>query len=148
MASYDLSVIPNAPQFVPEPVRQQEGVRLFRSMVTRDGPVEARIHEHVQFIVPMGNLERVSCPNCGADLKDWWGDALGRACAGQFADLSVVTPCCQHHTTLNDLRWELPAGFARFEMEAENRGDYLQPGQLSQLERVIGCPLRQVLRRV
>ena len=123
-------------------------MRLFRSMVARDGPVEARVHEQVQFIIPMGNLQRVSCPKCGADLKDWWGDALGRARESQFADLSVVTPCCQHQTTLNDLRWDFPAGFARFEMEAENRGDYLEPGQLGELEHAIGCPLRQVLSRV
>jgi hypothetical protein len=41
-----------------------------------------------------------------------------------FEDLAVRTPCCHTDTTLNELDYDWPAGFARFVLEARNPGRY------------------------
>jgi len=70
---------------------------------------------------------------------------MDRASEGRFADLSVVLPCCGVVASLNDLRYEWPAGCARFVLEAMNPGGpALSAAQVAQLEQLVGCPLRLI----
>ncbi len=67
-----------------------------------------------------------------------------------FGALGVTTPCCTSQTTLNDLVYDWPAGFARFVLEARNPGvaGLLSPADQAILEAALGCPVRQVLARI
>jgi hypothetical protein len=45
-----------------------------------------------------------------------------------FTDLTIVTPCCGTHTTLNDLVYDWPQGFARWRVEVMTQiSDYSPP---------------------
>lgn len=47
---------------------------------------------------------------------------MSRASVSGFANLMIVMPCCDGVTSLNSLRYEWPAGFARFILQAMNPG--------------------------
>jgi hypothetical protein len=72
---------------------------------------------------------------------------MDEASAHGFVALQVIVPCCHIQTTLNDLRYKWPAGFARFIMEVRNpgRSEALTEEEIRQLEHLLGCKLRQVL---
>jgi endogenous inhibitor of DNA gyrase (YacG/DUF329 family) len=73
---------------------------------------------HLVQLFGCGNWSGVNCPKCGADVEDWWKDAMDKAWAPELKNLSVSTPFCGHSTTLNDLNYVWPAGFSRFVLEA------------------------------
>ena len=65
-----------------------------------------------------------------------------------FRNLKITTPCCRAPSTLNDLDYEWPAGFARFVLEASNPNVSELPGQqVRALSRILGCKLRQIWSR-
>ena len=101
--------------------------------------------EEVRFIDQGSNFEGVYCPACSADLDQWWKEAMDRAWQTRFANLAAVVPCCGSATSLNDLRYVWPAGFARFVLEAKNPGiTDLAHHDLAQLETTLGCRLRRI----
>lgn len=140
-------IIPADPQFTPPAGTREAALQRLSSWLPSAGDITSDLSEEIRFVDPGANLERVECPSCKSDLFDWWQDAMEEASADGFRSLEVVVPCCQAETTLNDLRYKWPAGFARFVIELRNpgRGDALTEGELGQLENLLGCKLRQVL---
>jgi len=64
---------------------------------------------------------------------------------GQFRDLRVTTPCCGRPTTLNDLAYSWPVGFARFTLEVLNPGlDSLPESVRRRLEDTLDCRIRLI----
>jgi hypothetical protein len=61
-----------------------------------------------------------------------------------FNDLMVMLPCCDVTCSLNDLDYEMPAGFARIALEARNPGAVLESTQVRLLEKTFGCSLRPI----
>ena len=91
------------------------------------------------------NFERLLCPACGVELSvAWWQQTIDRSEEKDFEDLSVVTPCCGTSTSLNELRYEWPAGFGRFVLRALNPGKDLSDEAIERLERVLDCKLRKI----
>lgn len=91
-------------------------------------------------------FEEVRCPNCGSVIgTDWWQSRMSEAHATGFTDLSVKTPCCGFDTSLNDLDYRLPAGFARFVIEIlDLEYTYAQEEEMAQLSAIAGRSLRQI----
>ena len=147
VSDHYLSVIPADPKFVPDAVSRSEALRLFTEMVGRADEIKLKLTEHIQFIDQGENAECVLCPYCGDNLGEWWYGAMDRAWASRFENLAAAVPCCGREASLNDLRYEWPAGFARFVLRARNAaiGGYIQADQASELERALGCTIRQVL---
>jgi hypothetical protein len=147
MSDHYLVLIPERPTFVPSPEAQARAVDVLRALVPRATKVEARLSEHVEFIDQGANFEKVSCSTCGEDLTDHWPAWMDEAARSNFSELSFATPCCGRPTDLNALRYVWPAGFARFALRAENPaiGGFLALSDLSVLEGVVGCKLRQIL---
>ena len=142
-----LRLIPTTPTFLPSAEARDAALQLLKSWLPSADAITSEISEQTRFIDPGTNLERVGCPFCGSALSDCWESAMESASARGFSDLEVVVPCCQTRTTLNDLRYEWPAGFARFVAEVRNpgRGAALTSEEIWQLEQILGCELRQVL---
>jgi hypothetical protein len=144
-----LRLIPTDPAWRPDDVALRRAVRALRALVPDADAVHGEVHDGVVFVDPGGNFERVDCPACGAELtRNWWTRRLDRAArpgSGTFGDLAVTTPCCETRTTLNDLDYVWPAGFARAVVEARNPGrGWLTPEERGQVEQAIGHPLREV----
>jgi hypothetical protein len=119
----------------------------FASFVPEAQRVTAEVREHVEFVPAMGNFETVSCPGCGILLdNDWWVQAMDAAYSERgFADLTVTLPCCGAASSLNDLHYYFPQGFARFVLSAfEPNIVDLQDWQVRELEELLGCKLRKV----
>jgi hypothetical protein len=88
----------------------------------------------------------VNCPKCGQELDTaWWQAAMDTAYGDQFRDLAVLTPCCAFATSLNELVYQMPAGFSKFLLEArEPNIRELQKEQIEELEAFVGGRLRQI----
>jgi hypothetical protein len=160
---YYLSLIPEQPSYVPPADAQSRAVDAFRAFLTKKEPfqikvahrrdeanveIKVEVSEDIQFVDPGVNLESVSCPSCGAEIGfTLWKQWMDRSYEGKFIDRSITTPCCGHETDLNALRYDWPAGFARFALRAINpdiENGLLPADRLSVLEEILGCKLRQI----
>jgi hypothetical protein len=146
-----LRLIPTEPSWVPDPNDVDESKRLLAKMFP-ESTIDAVSHDQVIFIDQGGNFEEVRCPNDGSVIDtSWWGDRMDEAAAGDFADLTISAPCCNFATTLNDLDYRLPAGFARFVLTVRDWSVGGRTGltavELDSLQRALGHGLRQVMAR-
>jgi hypothetical protein len=147
MSDLSFRLIPVDPAFVPDPGAAKKARELLVTFLPEAAQVTIDVRDEVSFIDQGANFESVSCSSCGAPLDmDWWQSALEKAMGTRCTDLAVTPPCCGKRTSLNDLRYVKPAGFARFTLEAMNpeRSEDLDPKQAQQLESLLGCKLRQI----
>jgi hypothetical protein len=147
MSTFYYLLIPTVPDYVPDAPDREHARERLASFVPEAEQVTAEVTEHVEFVPATGNFETVSCPVCGTLLDDdWWVRAMNTAYGeGEFADLGVTTPCCGAASSLNDLKYHGPQGFARFVLSAVEPNIFdLEDGQVRELEGLLGCKLRKV----
>jgi len=146
MSDFCLSLIPDDPTYVPPVEAQAQAVAALRARLPPPSQVEAQVFDAVTFIDQGNNFERVLCPACDEDITEHWAEWMDAAFEANFRDLSLTTPCCGRLTNLNALRYVPPAGFARFSLCAMNPsiGGLLAEKDVSALEGILGCKLRQV----
>ena len=73
-----------------------------------------------------------------------WKEAMDEAYKNKFMDLSVVVPCCNSKTSLNELKYEWPAGFAQFGIEIVNPNRDISGGELHSIEIILDTKLRKI----
>ncbi|MFL6602189.1 MAG: hypothetical protein ACJ8R9_12760 [Steroidobacteraceae bacterium] len=149
MSDNYLQLIPTDPQIQPS-VQTAEHARSLLEKFTPDAEtVVASFKESVEFFNSGSNGSEIRCPACGAEASYWWLSAMDEAWKSRFNQLEVTAHCCKASVCLNELRYDWPAGFARFVLEARNPNiPDLSYEQLAQLESVLGCSLRRIwLRR-
>jgi DNA-directed RNA polymerase subunit N (RpoN/RPB10) len=146
MSDNYLKLIPTDPTLVPAPASQQSAVSLLKSLLPNAVEIENVVTDNVTFVDCGSTLETIRCPSCSAAIKeDWWIKAMDRAADQEFSNLMVDTPCCRKATSLNDLKYDWPQGFARFQVKALNPGiREFSPTHQAKLEEILGCPLRQI----
>ena len=144
-----LQIIPTDPLFVPSPEAWTRARRLLEFSLPLAEEISYVQSVETRFFYPEAGLGGVECPFCGRDLLRWWRGTMSRASARGFKVLEVVTPCCHTGTTLNDLRYEPTAGFARFVTMVRDpgRAGGLTDAEIQPLENALGCKLRQVWAR-
>jgi hypothetical protein len=139
-----LAFVPCDPNFQ----ASQEAIAAALSLLRQFAPTTEEITVEgdgsVAFFHAGSNLESISCPSCGADLQDWWGDAMNEAWKSHFENLSIVTPCCRNATSLNNLSYDWPMAFGRFALELFNPRTKIGDEQRKQLEQTLGTPLKTV----
>jgi len=145
MSENFLRLIPTDPWYMPTPAAQDQASTLFASLVQEEG-IQAYMTEDASFVDPGSNLKRILCPRCGAVLSmEWWVQAMDRAYTDtQFRNLDVMVPCCETRCSLNDLRYEWPAGFARFLLEARSPENDLTEEQLALFEPLLDGRVRKI----
>lgn len=141
-----LRFIPTDPTLVPDVAAREVALDRLRRWLPDADEVTETATDHVMFVDPGANFERVSCPSCGAELElAGWQDEMGRAAEGEFADLSMLMPCCGASVSLNDLHYEWPAGFARYVLDVRNPGvPDLADDRRAELEVLLGTPVRRI----
>jgi hypothetical protein len=146
MSENFITLVPTNPLFVPTADALKESRRLFATFVPEAEKIEAGVTEEVTFVDQGGSFERVSCPKCNLELAThWWQQAMDKSYESRFQRLDVVTPCCTFATSLNDLDYHWPAGFARCWLRARGPGQkQVSPEQIARLERILGTALRQI----
>jgi len=149
MSDCFLKLIPTDPQYVPQTSDQERAQEAFRSFLPAAEEISFSVREQVSFVDPGANFESVACPACGSELTKWWPEAMSAAYASGFSNLAAELPCCGCHSSLNDLVYVWPAGFARFILEASNPNVAEFPNaQKEALEQVVGCRLKLIWAHV
>lgn len=150
MSNSWLRIIPRDPMYVPPAAVREQACTVLKSLLPEAEDVQAIVHDGIVFIDPGGNFEEVRCPSCESGLgTDWWQEAIHASERNGFGDLGVVVPCCRSRTSLNELDYRWPAGFARFVLEAsEPNSGFLDARAVVRLEAVLGQPVRQILTRL
>ena len=149
-----LLVIPADPAWVPSGEAANTALAYFRERVPAHArtaaTVQAKLLDEIQVVHQGSNWERLRCPYCSTELETgWWTERMEEAYATKFTRLGVVVPCCGKQTSLNDLRYEWPAGFARFILSAMNpEHGWLADAELNAIEATLGHPVRQILRHI
>jgi len=129
---------------VPHARASEKAVALLSALVGDRALVDTVESEYPWFVSPGNRVASVFCNSCGARIESsWWDSAMNHAWTSRHAELRVRVPCCGRQTSLNDLRYEPSAGFARFILEASNSPP---PGAdvMRQLEEALGCSLKAV----
>jgi hypothetical protein len=146
MSDAFVRLIPVVPGFVPSEEAATTALEHIRRALPDADEVGARVTDEVSFVDAGANFESACCPLCRSEIdQDWWGDAVGRAAETDFADLTVTVPCCGGQPSLNDLRYEMPQGFARFVIEAMNPNvDELPEGLVGEIADILRHEIRVI----
>ncbi len=148
MSDEVIKIIPADPRFIPDEEAIQKAQMAFLKIIQNADEIKVSIQENVIFVDQGENFERVLCPFCGCDCSEWWNEEMERASENNFLELEVMISCCKKNTTLNDLKYEWPAGFGRFIMEAINpQWDNIHETGKKALEKILGCDLKIIKAR-
>jgi hypothetical protein len=150
MSSNYLRIIPDLPDWTPEgPRAERLGSTARQLFESRSAEVTSGDRGAIGFVDQGEWFEGISCPRCGAAIDtSWWEDRMDAAAETGFADLSVSTECCGFATSLNDLVYRQPAGFARFVIEVRELDEtYADDAAIAVLEQIAGRRLRQIAAR-
>lgn len=77
------------------------------------------------FYDPGSNFESVSCHICKQELDtDYWVEFMDKAGESEFTKLDIYLPCYNLTSSLNELDYNFPAGFARSAIKILNPNKY------------------------
>lgn len=146
MSDNIMKLIPISPEYVPEANAIGKAIDLLKIYFAKADEITFVLTDNIRFIDPGSNLENIYCPYCGKKLDiTWWQEAMNNASRSNFQRLVVVTPCCNVTTSLNELRYEWNAGFARFSLEIRNPINDIDDNQFKSIEVIINSRLKKIL---
>lgn len=149
MSDTYLIIIPTDPHWQPDAEAAQKAGTVVSDLAPEAEDIEAFAMDEVEFFDCGENFESAKCPHCGADVTEWWPEAMDRAGDVSFADLSVTMPCCGRPASLNDLVYEMPQGFAQFAISVtEPEIETLDGEALRKVGEALGHPVRAIWQRV
>lgn len=151
MSDHITTFIPTDPRFGPSKKAQRAAAVLLKELAPNAEDVSSEVDDEVVFRDCGENFERVSCPQCRADIAlDVWQAWMSEDCSekGGFRLAAIVTPCCKAKTSLNELVYDWPQGFSRYSLKATNVADSLRDDAVLELEAVLGCKLRTILQMI
>jgi hypothetical protein len=140
-----LRLIPDDPTFVPSTGAQQAAIQLLAGFLPNALAISVQVHDEITFVDQGANFESVACPACGSHwTTEWWQMAMDHWYQSHDRNLLVTAPCCGARVSLHALQYEMPAGFARFVLEARDPADDLDTGQMTVIADILGCQLRRI----
>lgn len=143
-SGHQLRIIPSDPFYEPTPAIQDACLGLLIARF-RKNEITSTLYKEVSFIDPGQNFEAVVCDRCGQEMDmEAWQARMGVAYETRFTDLSFVTPCCDKPSSLNDLKYRGPAGFARYVLTVIDPPAEVDAEVLSELERVLGTKVKTI----
>lgn len=148
MSEHIVKIIPCDPYLTFDNAAEQDARQKIREVLmpikadaVRPDDISVVAGQTPEFVDCGSNLTAIQCPNCHAPLSfAWWGGAMDLAHAAAFADLSVMVPCCNTKTTLNELAYDMPCSFASFRILVANPTREPTQEELQQIEMIIGHP--------
>ncbi len=139
-----LKIIPTDSTYVPDSLSENK-CRIYLQTLFDANHVTFLATQDVEFIDPGQNFEHVFCNVCAREINlGYWEEKVDSASINKFNDLTFLTPCCGNRISLNSLRYEWPAGFARFSIQILNPNVVLTDQALQQLQEILNTPLRKI----
>ena len=129
MSDYIVKIIPTDPHLKRESASKIEGDTMREITETlqhiksdlKHNEISFSYGHHPEFVDCGSNLHAIYCPTCREALDfGWWGQAMDKASESQFENLAIQLPCCGGVSTLNDLVYDMPCGFASFQIQIAN----------------------------
>jgi len=149
MSEHYLVIIPTDPNWQAEADAAQRAGTIVAELAPDAEEIEAFSLDEVEFFDSGENFETARCPHCGADVTEWWPEAMDRASEVAFGDLSATTPCCGKPASLNDLVYDMPQGFAQFAISVTEPGiTELDGAALRRIGEALGSPVRAIWQRI
>ena len=147
-----LRLVPTNPTWEPDAEAADVATEYVASCFARPGDsadeVTSEFYGEVAVIDSGVNTESAKCKHCRASVNlAWVFEVIGQR-ADDLSQLDVVMPCCSETSSLNDLEYDWPMGFASFEISVLNgtRDQYeLQREELERVGSLLGHPVRQIL---
>jgi hypothetical protein len=147
MSENILKLIPVNETYLPEILTQEKSKEILEAYLTRTTSVLIRVTDYVEFIDAGVNFGDIFCPICNKQIDEtWWHQAMDTGYKTQFTDLSIVTPC-GHSTSLNNLIYKPPSGFARFTLIARDPQVDIDNDTMDLISKTIGCEIRKIWAR-
>lgn len=111
-------IIPKIPEFSPNKRQLVEISNYLNCNKDKYSSFQVKEYDSINFIDQGGNFEKIICPNCGLEIEgSWWKENMSLSYESNFSNLDILLPCCQTNSTLNELVYIMPAGFAKFSIE-------------------------------
>jgi hypothetical protein len=121
MSDFWIQLIPTEPSYVPDEHAVRKLLDLVSDLVPGAERVDVIDEGQVVFVDAGENFQSARCNLCNTTVDlSWWEDQMTSADAGGFRDLSIEMACCHAVTSLNDLEYDWPQGFARWRLEIMN----------------------------
>lgn len=115
-----LKIIPSDPNFEPTK-EQQRAVVNHLAKKYPNNEIKSTLSKKVEFIDSGGNFDSIKCNFCGKKIEtENWQDAMDKAYQNSFNNLTFRTLCCDKVTSLNDLEYNMPSGFSKYQIEIVN----------------------------
>ncbi|WP_440300202.1 hypothetical protein [Huintestinicola butyrica] len=144
MSDNKIRIISAEYDHVPDEEAVQRTVEFLNANITAD-KIYYRSYDFPEFIDCGSNLEYIKCPCCNADISfEWWGEQVDKAIENDFESLDVTMPCCGKSSSLNDLKYHFPCGFACAEFVVENPESELGNENIIELEKILDTKLRVI----
>jgi len=142
-------ILPADPLAMPAKERAEAAAALLSKLRPWASEVDLHFSDTPDFVDCGGNFVSVFCPFCQTDIVEWWAKEMDAWYSGvDRRRLAIETPCCGQVTSLNDLDYVAPQGFARLAIEVMNPGGDLEPEEFRQVEEVLGMPARIIWRHI
>lgn len=144
MSDYLVKIIPAEPENkITMEAAEAITKRIYESI--KSDTVEFKSEGSPFFVDCGSNLDEIKCPICGEVLDfGWWGEAMEEAGENRFLDLSVVLPCCGAKSSLNELKYHFPCGFARTVITIHNPEEGISEELLMEIERIAGISVKVI----
>jgi hypothetical protein len=142
-------LVPKNKEYIPNSLDQAKAIAHFWQAISDCEGVESESFNTLQFF-DAGASGNAYCPNCGEalDNDDWntWLEEDEDVTQGFKFEMKTL-PCCGQAYTLGDLEYDLEQGFGRFCLEALVTAP-LTINQVTELEEILGCPLRVIYQHL
>jgi hypothetical protein len=156
MSEFFASLIPTDPSWQPVVAAAAAAKAYVRQIFPDPDAVSqeitVRFYDHVTIVDAGEYLERITCPACAADIPlAWLGELVEEHGVAGFTDLSAAVPCCGRRLGLDTLGYDLPCGFARFEIAVRDPArveDGFSPREQEVVAGLLGHPVRQILAHI
>lgn len=145
-SGHHLKIIPTEPSFEPSIQQQYEALHQLISFF-KNNEIKSLLTKQIEFVDQGENLDSVSCNFCGTMIDiEYWSEAVNISSQNLFSDLTFQTPCCNKLTNLNDLNYDMPAGFSKYQLIVidPEYEDYYQNDQVINLQKILGVQIRLI----
>jgi len=152
MSDHVLKIVPTDRRYVPAPETHASALKLLLQLAPGEMP-EVRASEKLLYIDAGEALEWIVCPKCRSRLNvledphQEWCWAIEKQVSQQGVEsVTVTVPCCKTSVPFGELDFE-DGAIARFELVIWNPDvdEYQLPdSSMAQLEKALGCALKQV----
>ncbi len=144
MSDYIIKIIPTTPDKHINTNIIHTVENYLQSRIKAD-EIQSIISPIPMFIDCGSNLEKILCPFCQTSLDfDWWGEAMDNASAKRFQDLTVILPCCNRESSLNDLHYHFPCGFANTVFQMLNPLRMPDVEEVFHIQKLLGEKIRVI----